>query len=195
MKMTDKSEPKPKKPWFKKKRIIIPSVLLLIVIGASGGGEESTNSASDDSSSTQVEASESAQPESKATIGTQVRDGKFAFEISSVKCGVSKVGSGSFSAKAQGQYCVVTMGVANIGDEPQTFFGSNQKAFDTLGREFSNDSSADLYDSDSQAWLKEINPGNSLTGKVYFDVPKDTKLDYIELHDSAFSGGVKVYVN
>jgi hypothetical protein len=195
MKMADKSEPKPKKPWFKKKRIIIPGVLLLIGIGASGGGEKSTKSASDDSSSTQVEASKSAQPESKANIGTQVRDGKFAFEISSVKCGVSKVGSGSFSAKAQGQYCVVTMGVGNIGKEPQTFFGSNQKAFDTLGREFSNDTSADLYDTDSQTWLTEINPGNSLTGKVYFDVPKDAKLDYIELHDSAFSGGVKVYVN
>ena len=26
-------------------------------------------------------------------------------------------------------------------------------------------------------------------------IPKDAKLDYIELHDSAFSGGVKVYVN
>ena len=193
--MSDKSEPKPKKPWYKKKRIIIPGIFILIGIGASGTGGSSTKSTSDAPSATQAEPTKSAQPESKATIGTQVRDGKFAFEISSVKCGVSKVGSGTFSAKAQGQYCVVTMGVGNIGKEPQTFFGSNQKAFDTLGREFSNDTGADLYDTDSQTWLTEINPGNSLNGKVYFDVPKDAQLDYIELHDSAFSGGVKVYIN
>lgn len=191
--MSEKSESSSSRPWFKKKRFILPGVFLVIIIAASGGGNSSEESSNNTSSpSEKVEAESTSE---KALIGSEVRDGKFAFVVSEVKCGITKVGSGSFSAKAQGQYCAVTMNVSNIGKEPQTFFGSNQKAFDTEGREFSNDTTADLYDSDSQTWLKEINPGNALTGKVYFDIPKDAVIDYLELHDSVFSSGVKVYIN
>ena len=191
--MSEKSDAGSSKPWFKKKRFIIPIVIVIIIIGASGGGT-SSNEENNNTSPTQEKVQ--TEPVSKrALIGAEVRDGKFAFVIKEIKCGITKVGSGSFSAKAQGQYCAVSMNVSNIGKEPQTFFGSNQKAFDTEGREFSNDTSADLYDSDSQTWLKEINPGNALTGKVYFDIPKDAVIDYVELHDSIFSSGVKVYTN
>jgi hypothetical protein len=41
-------------------------------------------------------------------------------------------------------------------------------------------------------FLEDINPGNEVKGKLIFDVPKPTKLTAIELHDSMFSGGVKV---
>jgi hypothetical protein len=41
-------------------------------------------------------------------------------------------------------------------------------------------------------WLNEINPGLQVEGAVYFDVPKDFIADHVELHDSAFSGGVSV---
>jgi hypothetical protein len=180
-----------KKPWFKKKRIIIPAVLVILGIAFSGSGSDSGTSEESGSSEVTQEQSE----ETKAGIGTEVRDGKFAFVVNEVKCGISKVGSSTFNAEAQGQFCKVSMTVSNIGDEPQTFFGSNQKAFDSAGREFTNDTAADLYDSDSQTWLKDINPGNSLTGNVYFDIPKDASLEYLELHDSAFSSGVKVFIN
>jgi hypothetical protein len=162
--------------------------VIVIAIAAGSGGSDST------SESTQSEsASEEKSTETEAIIGTEVRDGKFAFKVTNVKCGISGVGTSSFGSKAQGQYCAVTMSVANVGDEPQTFFSSNQKAFDAQGREFSNDTTAELYATDAQVWLKEINPGNALEGTVYFDIPKDTTIDYLELHDSAFSGGVKVY--
>jgi hypothetical protein len=190
--MAEKSEnSSAKKPWFKRKRIMIP-LGFFVILGIASAGGGSSSSTSDSTSST----TESAAPAAdKPGIGTEVKDGKFAFTITSVKCGIAKVGSGTFSAKAQGQYCVVAMNVANIGKEPQTIFSSNQKAFDTQGREFSNDTTAEIYAPDTQTWLKEINPGNALSGTVYFDVPKDATLDYIELHDSAFSGGVKVYLS
>jgi hypothetical protein len=39
----------------------------------------------------------------------------------------------------------------------------------------------------------EINPGNSINAVVSFDVPNGTtSVGSVELHDSAFSGGVKV---
>ena len=38
----------------------------------------------------------------------------------------------------------------------------------------------------------EINPGNTLTGVIVFDIPENAGLARVELHDSAFSGGVSV---
>ncbi|GIF48217.1 hypothetical protein Afe04nite_27560 [Asanoa ferruginea] len=40
--------------------------------------------------------------------------------------------------------------------------------------------------------LREINPGNALSGKLVFDVPKGTELAALVLHESIFSAGVKV---
>jgi Telomeric repeat-binding factor 2. len=45
---------------------------------------------------------------------------------------------------------------------------------------------------DSNAFLNNINPGNSVAGILVYDVPKGLTLSKIELHDSMFSGGVTV---
>lgn len=45
---------------------------------------------------------------------------------------------------------------------------------------------------DSGLSFLKISPGNAIKGTVYFDVPKDTTLTSLELHDSMFSSGVKV---
>jgi hypothetical protein len=96
---------------------------------------------------------------------------------------------------AQGQFCLVTLKVANIGKEAQTFDGSNQKAYGADGAQFSADDTAGIYANDNDdAFLNDINPGNSVTGTVVFDIPKTAKLAKLELHDSAFSGGVTVAV-
>jgi hypothetical protein len=46
----------------------------------------------------------------------------------------------------------------------------------------------------SDAWLEEINPGNSVDGVIPFDVPEGVSPVSIELHDSMFSSGVTVDV-
>jgi hypothetical protein len=57
----------------------------------------------------------------------------------------------------------------------------------------SADGLATIYQNNGdQAFLDTINPGNSVTGDIVFDVPKTTTPIIAELHDSAFSGGVKV---
>lgn len=128
-----------------------------------------------------------------AKIGEPARDGKFEFVVQKVKCGVSEVGNDFLGAKAQGQFCLVTVKVTNIGKEPQSFFADNQKGFDADGTEFSTDSEAGLYaNKDADAVFTRINPGNSITGIIVFDIPKKAKLARLELHDSAFSGGVTV---
>ncbi len=46
----------------------------------------------------------------------------------------------------------------------------------------------------ADAVLSNVNPGNTGTINVVFDIPKTAKLVRLELHDSAFSGGVEVRV-
>lgn len=125
-------------------------------------------------------------------IGDKVRDGKFEFKVTKVKTGVKQVGDSMFGQKAQGQFVMISMTVKNIGDEAQTLDGSSQTMFDAKGRKFSADSGAAIYLGDSNSFLNDINPGNSVKGVVIFDVPKTVKPVKLELHDSVFSGGVDV---
>jgi hypothetical protein len=126
-------------------------------------------------------------------MGDPVRDGKFEFTVTKLDCSKSRVGSEFLNETAQGKFCIISVTVKNIGKEAQTFDGSSQKAYDADGTEFSNDTGAEIYANEgSPTFLQEINPGNQVKGKLIFDVPKSTKLTSIELHDSMFSGGVKV---
>jgi hypothetical protein len=130
--------------------------------------------------------------DSTASIGQPVRDGKFEFTVTKVECDVNRVGTKDFGVEAQGQYCLVAVQVENIGEEAQSFFGSNQYLYDEEGRQFSADDEAAIYLENSQSLYEEINPGNSVQGTVVFDIPKNATPARIELHDSAFSGGVTV---
>ncbi|MGQ7297987.1 DUF4352 domain-containing protein [Quadrisphaera sp. KR29] len=130
--------------------------------------------------------------EDVAGLNTAVRDGKFEFTVHGMECGETLIGSDAFGAKAQGQFCIVDLTVANIGDEAQYFFGDNAKLINAAGQEYSADTEAAIYLDDSSSLMEEINPGNKLDGKVVFDVPEGADITTMELHDSAFSGGVQV---
>ncbi len=77
-------------------------------------------------------------------------------------------------------------------DKAQYLDASSQKAFNAQGQQYSADGGAGIYLDKSNTFLNQINPGNSVDGTIVFDIPKDAKLASLELHDSAFSGGVKV---
>jgi len=126
-------------------------------------------------------------------MGKPARDGKFEFTVKSMDCSKTSVGQSVLAVKAQGTFCIVTMTIKNIGDEAQTFDGTSQKAYDAKGTQYSDDIEAELaVNGDASTFLQQINPGNQVTGKLVYDVPKGTKLTSIELHDSMFSGGVKI---
>jgi hypothetical protein len=128
-------------------------------------------------------------------LNKPVRDGKFEFTVKSVTCGKTVEGDEFLSKKAQGQFCEVKLTVKNIGDKPQYFDGSSQKAKGTTGVEYGNDGVAEIYaNQDNETFLNEINPGNQTQGILIFDIPKGAKIASLELHDSAFSGGVTVKV-
>ncbi|GGO16762.1 Mpr protein [Microbispora rosea subsp. aerata] len=125
-------------------------------------------------------------------LGEVVKDGKFAFKVTKVEKGLSQVGTGFTAHKAQGQYVLVHLTVKNIGDEAQMFTDSAQKLIDAKGRTFDADSGAAIWLPDSNAFLENINPGNSVNGILVFDVPESLTLKAVELHDSIFSAGVTV---
>ncbi|BAL91248.1 hypothetical protein AMIS_60280 [Actinoplanes missouriensis 431] len=181
-------------PW------IAGSAVALVLLGCgSASSSDDAAGTSGDAAAVTEEKTESAKTGDKkeekkaAGIGDAVRDGKFEFTVSKMKCGVENVGSDLLGQKAQGEYCLIDIKVKNIGKEAQTFTDSAQKAFDAKEVEYSVDSSAAIYaNGESQLLLSEINPGNSAKGKLVFDVPAGTKLTSLELHDSVFSGGVTV---
>lgn len=136
--------------------------------------------------------SEAAKKNTTPGLNTPVRDGKFEFTVTKVQTGVKSVGDQYLGQQAQGQYVLITVTVKNIGDKPQTMFDSNQELTDAQGRTFSPDSTAAIYMKNNDIWMKEINPGNQMSGTLVYDMPAGAKPASIELHDSMFSGGTKV---
>ena len=192
--------PPVKTPFYKKKWFIVLAVLAVVGIAVNQGGGTSDTAASGGATSGAVQAdapadapAEAPAPEdSTIGIGQPAADGKFSFVVSGVDCSQTRIGNEYFGTDAQGQFCVVDVAVSNIGNESQTFFGDNATLFNAQGQEFSADTEAGMYLENSDSLWEEINPGNTLNSKVIFDVPAGTVPTSVELHDSAFSGGVTV---
>ncbi|MFG1751504.1 DUF4352 domain-containing protein [Streptosporangium sandarakinum] len=147
----------------------------------------------DDSPGSDTGAAAPAGKRAAAGIGDTVKDGKFSFKVTKVEKGVERVGDQYIGSDAQGQYVLVHVTVKNIGDEAQMFLDSAQKLIDTAGREYDADSGAAVLGlKNSNAFLNNINPGNSVSGILLFDVPDDFRIKAVELHDSPFSGGIQV---
>jgi len=202
--------PPRKRSWFARHKVLTglgAAVVLVVVISvaANGGGSGGTPDAGttatavkdagatkDKPAAAKPADEKPAKADEAPGIGDAVRDGKFEFTVTKVQKGVAEVGDEYLNEKAQGQFVLVHVTVKNIGKEAQTFDDSNQTLRDTDGRKFDADSEAGIYLDDSNAFLNDINPGNTVKGIVVFDVPKDATIASLELHDSMFSGGVKV---
>lgn len=181
-------------PW-----VVGAVVALFVIAGVSGGDEEDSSTATAPSAGQTREDRESApsrptQAEQPAAgLDTPVRDGKFEFVVTEAQTGLTTLGDNQFLAEeAQGQFVIVTMTVSNISDQPKGLSPSDQKLIDSQGRTFSPDTSAALNLETDVAFWDEINPGNTVTMPVVFDMPVDAVPASIELHDSMFSGGVTV---
>ena len=161
-----------------------------------GGTDEPDTTATSALPATQ-ETSDAPEPESEPTqksvkIGEKVRDDDYQFTATKIRCGVKRVGDQYANEKAQGQYCLVSIRVKNVGKDAINFSDDNQALVDTKGKNYSPDDAAWIYlDTDPYA---EINPGNVLKTVVPFDMPKKAKPDYLLLKAGTwgFSEGVRV---
>jgi hypothetical protein len=194
---------KAKKPIYKRWWFWVAAVIVVGIIGnAAGGGSKSESAASTapatssaapaagDTAAT-AEATTESPAKQAPGIGTPVRDGKFEFTVSGIDCSQTNIG-GQYGQNAQGVFCIVGLHVSNIGKEAQYFDASSQAALDAQGRKFSSDSAAGIYLDNSNSFLEQLNPGSAVDGQLVYDVPTGTQLTELDLHDSPFSGGVKV---
>lgn len=181
--------------WVKKHKILtaIGVIVLLGIIGGATGGNKTTPTSSANDSTTKQETKTETKAE-LTKIGTPTTDGKFEFTVKSIECGKASVGTNQYLTKdAQGQFCLLSITVKNTGDVAQSLFSSNQKLLNAQGQQYAADDTATMYAApDSSSWYSNINPGNSVEGTIVFDIPKDQTPTTAELHDSAFSGGVKI---
>lgn len=190
-----------KRSWFARHKILtalMAVVIAAIIFSALGGGSDESGDTTRAQDSGQAEdaspsgdAVDAEEPSAAPGVGTPVRDGKFEFVVTNVQPGVPSVGEDFLTETAQGEFVLVTMNIANIGDEAQSFSTSAQKLLDGQGRQFSVDDMATIV-LDQGVAFEQINPGNSLEATVVFDVPAGTIPTEIELHDSLFSGGAVV---
>jgi hypothetical protein len=180
--------------WFGRHKVltVIGVLVGLVIIGSiiGGGGSKSSTTTSNASTSGSKTATATV-----AKLNQPANDGKFQFTVTSVKCGQPSVSSadGYITKTAQGQYCLVSVTANNIGDQSQTLDSTSQYLYDSSNKKYSSDSEAtiDISPTDN-TFFNPINPGNSVSGTVVFDIPKGVTPTTVELHDSAFSGGVKV---
>lgn len=178
------------KTWQK---IVVVLIVLSVIRAAGGSASSSTppSSSSTPSASATPKASKAVIPSGPA-IGSSASGEKFTFVVWKINCTKKTVSGALGSSTAQGYYCILNASIKNTGKEAQTVFSSYMKLIDDKGREFKTDDMAQMNTGQTDLWPKEINPGNQIDGQLIFDVPTDAKIVTAEMHDSAFSGGVKI---
>lgn len=112
-------------------------------------------------------------------------DGQFTFVVTKMER-TDHVGDSVTGSDAQGEFIVLTINVMNHGSKSQMLDASDQHLI-ADGKTYT--ATTDLS---GGAFLNTINPGNSVTATIAFDVPAGTQPTQVVLHDSAFSNGVRV---
>jgi hypothetical protein len=164
-------------------------------LGACGGGESAAPPPPIEGSTASETESEGSQRPAEKTykIGEKATDDDYQFTVTKIKCGVSRIGDSYSNEKAQGQFCLVSLRVKNVGDDPTSFSSENQILVDTKGENYSPDDEAWIYLDDSDVW-SEVNPGNTLQSVVPFDVPKKAKPDHLLLKTGLWGASYGVMV-
>lgn len=175
--------------------LIIAGVIVLIIVLAAvlGGGKKhpTSSTATTLASATSTTAVPTTTVPAGPGLNQVAKDGDFAFTVTSVQCGAAAAQAVSETIPAGAQECLVTMTVANDKTSAQTFFASNQYAYDSAGAQFSADDTA-VFSLPNSNDFTQVNPGLSITAQVPYQIPASTSIDHFVLHDSAFSGGVTV---
>ncbi|MCH8561100.1 MULTISPECIES: DUF4352 domain-containing protein [unclassified Nesterenkonia] len=216
----DQSEPKKKKPFFKRVWFWLLVIVIVIIAAVSGGGEdedEATGADVEDQTPEQQSEQEEAPAEEEEaapaeeeeaapaeeeeaeggdtfSIGDQFAVNDWSITITGVGERTDTIGDEFLNTQAQGEFLPVDLIVTNDGDSASYFFASDFVAVDDQDREFNYSSDATLYGAADGAvsLLDEINPGNSIEGRLYFDVPADAEVSALDINAGFLSDPVRV---
>lgn len=191
-----KAAEKAGRPWYKKKRFIIPLLLLALILLATqlgkGGSDDAPKAPSSGGSSS---AAASEKPAAMAGLGQSVKEGDIEFAINSWKCGTKQVGDAAFGEKAQGEFCIADVVYKNVGNESKMFNAESALTARKGEVKYKPNSMASIHlNSGNQTFLENVNPGNTVKGKVAFDVPVGTKIDTVYVVDGFTGDGTPIKV-
>jgi hypothetical protein len=182
------SAPMPREKWTglpgKTKAIIIAvvsAILLATLIFACTENKQQKPECAPSTASTSTPTSSDFNP--PGTIGKEVRDGKFAFVVTAIQA-------------CQGGPIKVSMKVTNTGTEPERFSPSEQvlirNPYHATGQVPEGGWACTRCDGEGEQLY--VNPADSVATVVSFGINgEEPAVEAIELHDSIFSLGVKVY--
>jgi len=179
--------------------LIVVALIVIVAIGSAlnGGGSKASPGTS---STTEAAATGSASTQpGKATtaaaampgIGAAVTDGDLQFTGTAYKCGVT-VKDARGALAPQGQFCQLDLTIKNTGKTQATVDSTQINLLDAAGVEYST--SSDTLMVDGNIFLKQVNPGNSITGSAYFDVPKEVSPTVARVKGGLFSKGTQIKV-
>jgi hypothetical protein len=205
---------KPKKPIYKRVWFWILVVIAVIVIAnLAGGGDDDTTADAGDSTTTAQDATDSAdttdpadttdepvdnaeeaEEGTNAVIGEPVTVDDWEVTVVALGEPVEAVGPDMFNTEAQGIFVPVQLKVTNNASQAEYFFADDFVLVDDQGREFSYSSDATIYGASDGAvsLLDEINPGNSLEGTLYYDVPVDATIVAMQVSGGLFTAPVTI---
>ena len=133
-----------------------------------------------------------------SAVGVLVRDEGFNFVVNSFKCGEKEISTGDVvvsRATAQGQFCRLNITVTNSGDTTNRIRAYDQYLFNAKEQRFEYDAHATSVAAGNYIGAEineDINPGNSVTADIVFDIPLSDTPSLAELHGSTESKGVRV---
>jgi Domain of unknown function (DUF4352) len=182
--------------WFARKRVTLPSAVVIVfgIIMATTGGNDTGFFRSVTNAAQQTVGDSPTIRPATAVLGKSVRDGKFAFTVTSMeqpaKSFTDRFGT---TQTAQGVFVVVRMDVTNIGYEARTLTATDLYLVDHQGQRYATSSAISSLAGAETIFYEKINPGHTVSfAPVLFDVAPGTEIASIELHDSMSSTGVRV---
>jgi predicted Ser/Thr protein kinase len=110
-------------------------------------------------------------------------DGQFRFTASAADC----TRAGRATAVRS---CRINVKVTNAGDQSRTFGAPQQKVLNVAQAEYPARKLLDRAGTETGA--RKLDPGESFTGTLVFEVPGNFRPATVELHDSALSRGTRL---
>lgn len=189
--------------WIVTAVLLVGSGILNIsIIGSAGDSAPSPSSVTSEAVEEDQEQSSDAAPaeEDAATeeapaaagIGDPVQADDVEITVTNVERGVKSVGPDGFEEDAQGEFVVVDIDVKNNGAE-EVSLGSSDFTLVGDGVSYSTSDDASYY-LEGALIYEDINPGNSYSGKIVFDIPDGASYSTLEVTPGWFGDTAEVQV-
>lgn len=121
-------------------------------------------------------------------------DDSIAMRVDNATCGLARLSAHGETARARGQFCLVTLLVANRDTVVRYLLDAHQLAYDAQGVEYGVDlHAAAAANGGREVWADPLQPGGELESRVLvYDLPDGEEITVVVLHAHPVSAGIRV---